>query len=176
MTVTGRDLDVVITDTESKIQHLKDRIDLINQRNSRNIALSDPAIDVTLYLITPTYYRHTQQADLFRLSHTLMHVKNLHWIVVEDSDSKTELVTNILKETGLRFTQLNIGTSKDLVRGQNDPRWKKHRGVDQRNHGLAWIRENIDKNKKAVIYFADDDNTYHLRLFEEVRLFISYTY
>lgn len=49
-----------------------------------------------IYMITPTHTRHTQKADLTRLCHTLMHVNNLHWIVVEDSFEKTLLVTRFL--------------------------------------------------------------------------------
>lgn len=56
-----------------------------------------------------------------------------------------------------------------------DPNWLKPRGVLQRNAGLEWIR-NTSKRKKlepAVVYFADDDNTYSLQIFEEVKfLFI----
>ena len=37
----------------------------------------------TVYVITPTYKRHTQKADLTRLSQTLLHVPRLHWIVVD---------------------------------------------------------------------------------------------
>jgi len=43
----------------------------------------------------------------------------------------------------------------------------KARGVSNRNRGLQWIREN-DVDPDGIIYFADDDNTYDLRLFEEV--------
>lgn len=168
---TGQNLEGILDETKSRIQYLKNRIDKIDQRSSRNIDVEFST--VTLFLITPTYYRFTQQADLVRLSHTLKHVPNLHWIIVEDFSSKTELVSNILKETGLKNTHLNIGTSRDLVRGKNDPRWKKHRGVDQRNYGLSWIRKHVNKNKQAVVYFADDDNTYHLKLFEEVRRCLS---
>lgn len=43
----------------------------------------------------------------------------------------------------------------------------KARGVSNRNKGLQWIRQNfVDAN--GVVYFADDDNTYDLRLFDEV--------
>ena len=49
--------------------------------------------DQVIYMITPTYPRHTQKADLTRLSYTLAHVPNLHWIIIEDHDSKTDLVT-----------------------------------------------------------------------------------
>ncbi|RZC35690.1 Glyco transf 43 domain containing protein [Asbolus verrucosus] len=40
------------------------------------------------------------------------------------------------------------------------------KGVSNRNKGLEWIRKNA---RSGVIYFADDDNTYDLELFEEIR-------
>ncbi|KAJ7336531.1 Galactosylgalactosylxylosylprotein 3-beta-glucuronosyltransferase [Desmophyllum pertusum] len=46
----------------------------------------------TIYVITPTYKRLTQKADLTRLSQMLLHVPKLHWILVEDSEKKTELL------------------------------------------------------------------------------------
>lgn len=51
-----------------------------------------------------------------------------------------------------------------------DPRWKRHRGVEQRNMALKWLRDNLELNKdKGIVYFMDDDNTYNIKLFEEVR-------
>lgn len=41
-----------------------------------------------------------------------MLVKNFHWIVIEDSDTKTKLVENLLKETPLKYTHLNVKTQK----------------------------------------------------------------
>lgn len=40
------------------------------------------------------------------------------------------------------------------------------RGVSNRMAALDWIRQNGIRS--GVIYFADDDNTYDIRLFEEV--------
>lgn len=45
----------------------------------------------------------------------------------------------------------------------------KPRGVSNRNRGLTWIRENA---RDGVFYFADDDNTYDLQLFKEVRTLV----
>ena len=44
----------------------------------------------------------------------------------------------------------------------------KPRGVAGRNTALRWIVENAED--EGVIYFADDDNAYDLRLFQEVEL------
>ena len=52
-------------------------------------------------MITPTYARWTQKADLTRLCQTLMHVPSLHWIVVEDSEGKTDLVKRLLGLCGV---------------------------------------------------------------------------
>lgn len=42
----------------------------------------------------------------------------------------------------------------------------KPRGVSNRNRGIAWVRANATD---GVLYFADDDNTYDVRIFEQVR-------
>lgn len=40
----------------------------------------------------------------------------------------------------------------------------------QRNAGLKWLRKNSSNaNRNGVVYFADDDNAYDLKLFEEIR-------
>lgn len=43
----------------------------------------------------------------------------------------------------------------------------KPRGVSNRNRGLEWLRENATE---GVFYFADDDNTYDISIFEQVRI------
>jgi len=41
--------------------------------------------------------------------------------------------------------------------------------VNQRNAALDWIRTNLSSGKQeGVIYFADDDNSYSVELFDEV--------
>lgn len=49
----------------------------------------------------------------------------------------------------------------------------KPRGVSNRNRGLQWIRANATN---GVFYFADDDNTYDIALFDEVLLLQIYSY
>ncbi|KAF5905400.1 galactosylgalactosylxylosylprotein 3-beta-glucuronosyltransferase 3, partial [Clarias magur] len=129
-----------------------------------------------IYVITPTYARLVQKAELTRLSHTFLHVPQLHWIVVEDSAIPTQLVRNFLSGSGLTYTHLHKLTPKDRKLQEGDPHWLKPRGAEQRNEGLRWLREktaaDVGKGlafENAVIYFADDDNTYSLQLFEEMR-------
>ena len=125
----------------------------------------------TIFAITPTHTRPVQKAELTRISQTFLHVKNFHWIVVEDASRKSILVTNFLKKSGMKFTHLNFKTPEQYKLGENDPNWLKPRGVEQRNTAISWLLENVDANKNAgVVYFADDDNTYDLRIFKEVRM------
>lgn len=44
----------------------------------------------------------------------------------------------------------------------------KVRGCSQRNKALSWIKHNTSLHS-GVIYFADDDNSYDIRLFSEIR-------
>lgn len=41
------------------------------------------------------------------------------------------------------------------------------RGVSNRRAALSWIKSN--NIKSGVLYFGDDDNTFDLRLFNEIR-------
>jgi len=122
-----------------------------------------------IYAITPTHTRPVQKAELVRLSQTFLLVPNFHWILVEDSEVKTPLVANLLATSGLSYTHLNAETPKEWKLLLSDPQWKKPRGVRQRNTALQWLRKHADPRKPAVVFFADDDNTYALELFEEMR-------
>ncbi|XP_076875394.1 galactosylgalactosylxylosylprotein 3-beta-glucuronosyltransferase 1 isoform X2 [Brachyhypopomus gauderio] len=131
-----------------------------------------PNLLPTIYVITPTYSRPVQKAELTRLANTLLHVPNLHWIVVEDSPRKTLLVSRFLQGKGLNYTHLSVETVQPVkpLRGNKGARLP--RGMAQRNHGLHWLRDTFGHNPshhRGVVYFADDDNTYSLELFEEMR-------
>jgi hypothetical protein len=70
----------------------------------------------TIHIITPTYERWTQKADLTRLCQTLMHITKLHWLVIEDSYHKTDLVKRFLKRCPVNSTHLNVRTKQELQR------------------------------------------------------------
>ncbi|XP_046545167.1 galactosylgalactosylxylosylprotein 3-beta-glucuronosyltransferase 1-like [Haliotis rubra] len=137
---------------------------------TRTRRMFDPALPV-IYTITPTYARIEQKAELTRLSQTFLHLSNFHWILVEDSVNKTRLVTNLLRSSGLSYTHLNALTPPQMKLKATDARFAKPRGVWQRNAGLSWIRDNLNpETQSGVVYFADDDNTYDLRIFAEMRM------
>jgi len=115
-----------------------------------------------LYVITPTYRRPEQIAELTRLAQTLMHVQNVHWLVIEDAKSKTPEVSALLRKTGLKFEHLTA----PMPDSYRTKKGSKPRGVSNRNKGLQWLRSNA---KEGVFYFADDDNTYDIDIFSEMR-------
>lgn len=102
-----------------------------------------------------------------RLCQTLMLVPNVTWIIVEDSNAMTDLVSKIVGRCPVQTVHLFVKTTSFVSRKKGGG---GHRGVDQRNKGLKWIRDNagVLRNTKGVVYFGDDDNGYDIRLFEEV--------
>uniref|UniRef100_A0A1B6H6B8 Galactosylgalactosylxylosylprotein 3-beta-glucuronosyltransferase n=1 Tax=Homalodisca liturata TaxID=320908 RepID=A0A1B6H6B8_9HEMI len=150
---------------ESK-EHMAETMKMLGRRDC---VVWDAELPV-IYAITPTFARPVQKAELTRLSHTLMLVQNLHWIVVEDSDHKTALVTNLLTDSRLNFTHLNEPTPAEWKHKPKEPNWVKPRGVLQRNRALAWLRDNLNPDTdRGVVYFVDDDNSYSLQIFSEMR-------
>lgn len=122
--------------------------------------------------------RLVQKAELVRLSQTLSLVPRLHWLLVEDAEGPTPLVSRLLAASGLLFTHLAVLTPKAQRLREGEPGWVRPRGVEQRNRALDWLRSGggaVGGEKdppppgtRGVVYFADDDNTYSRELFEEV--------
>ncbi|UXI17000.1 RNA-binding protein Nova-1 [Sarcoptes scabiei] len=143
-------------------------------RSPNRVLNSNTVSKVTIYFITPTYNRPVQEAELTRLSSTLLLMPNVHWILVEDASNRTGLINDLLDRVYKRriyqfnYTHLYAETPIRFKTRLRDPNWLKPRGVWQRNEALRWIRENVPNNKKGVVYFGDDDNTYDPRLSEEL--------
>ena len=156
------EINLMVTERELKRLY-PERTDAILRRYSQ------PDLP-RIYVITPTYTRPVQKAELTRLINTFLHVKALHWIVIEDADSRSVLVENLLRHSGIPHTHLFVKTPPHFkLNFSVDPSWQKPRGIEQRNAALQWIRNNLLPDvHKGVVYFADDDNTYDLQLFEEV--------
>ncbi|KAF2903505.1 hypothetical protein ILUMI_02695 [Ignelater luminosus] len=114
-----------------------------------------------LYIITPTYRRAEQIAELTRLAHTLMLVPNVYWLVIEDASKRTPFVTQLLEDAGIRYEHLLAPMPDEYKNKKSMPK-----GVSNRNKGLSWIRSHATE---GVLYFADDDNTYDLDIFCQMR-------
>ncbi len=129
-----------------------------------------------IFLITPTYDHYSQAPELTRLCSTFRLVPSVHWIVVEDAEAKTAMVKNLLHRCGVSHTHLCAKTLRNKT-ATNYAGY--HKGVEQRNYALDWLVANLtggNKNinpekveQEGVVYFADDDNTYSLELFENMR-------
>ncbi|XP_048209855.1 galactosylgalactosylxylosylprotein 3-beta-glucuronosyltransferase 2 [Perognathus longimembris pacificus] len=138
--------------------------DADRRNESRPRADPEPPLP-TIYAITPTYSRPVQKAELTRLANTFRQVAQLHWILVEDAAARSELVSRFLARAGLPSTHLHVPTPR---------RYKRPglpRATEQRNAGLAWLRQTHrqQRARPGVLFFADDDNTYSLELFQEMR-------
>ena len=105
-------------------------------------------------------------------------VPSLTWVVVEDAVSVSSRLATIMSRFPTISTVVMAGiTISHHNSGANPPpaampakyrasKGAQPRGVANRNLGLAWVLSNAEQ---GVVYFADDDNTYDIRLFQEVR-------
>lgn len=59
-----------------------------------------------IYLVTPTYRRPEQIPELTRMAQTLMHVRELTWLVVEDAAIPTPQVSLLLQRSGITHIHL----------------------------------------------------------------------
>ena len=136
------------------------------KRNLTEGDTTSPAI----FVVTPTYTRYTQRTDLISVCHTLMLVPNVVWIVIEDSHYKTNSMSQLLNRCEVQSVHLNAVTPRKAIKNKK-PLQHRLKGVVQRNVGLQWLRSHYRAGNctPGVVYFADDDNRYDLRLFQEVR-------
>jgi len=162
---------------KSVIQTQQELSILKSEFSSKSLTNSDSNLPA-LYIITPTYSRWTQKAELVRISHSLaLSFLNIHWIIVEDTKNlePSLLLQNFKYSVETKFSSITVFlltavTPAETKLKNNDPNWLYPRGVNQRNRGIDFVREN-HRNKSAVLYFADDDNTYDPQVFHEfVRL------
>ncbi|KAM3719004.1 Galactosylgalactosylxylosylprotein 3-beta-glucuronosyltransferase [Dirofilaria immitis] len=132
---------------ESVITSNNDLLQYINNQNKSSR---------TIIVITPTYLRFARLADMTRLSQTLMHINQLIWIVVEDAAHISIPVKHLLDRTGLQCYYLAAKRRSGIPA----------RGWTGRDVGLNFVRKRFASlGSNAVVYFADDDNTYDIRLF-----------
>ena len=87
---------------------------------------------------------------------------------MEDGDELSKDMVDLLSWCSVNNTYLNYKTPADV-------KSKRGRGADQRNYGIQWLKERYKVGQQpGVVYFGDDDNTYDIRLFEEVSICVWY--
>ena len=118
--------------------------------------------DGPVYLITPTYTRREQIAELTRLGQTLKLAGNIHWILAEDAGHCSSMVSALLERLNISYSHL-LSPQPAMYRAAKlryNPR-----GVSSRRAGLHWL---LNRTWQGVVYFGDDDNTYDTRLFQQI--------
>ncbi len=92
-----------------------------------------------LYIITPTYTRREQVVEMVRMSHTLLHVDNVVWVVAEDSQSCSPLVETYLQRFKMPYVHL-VSPMPEMYKKEK----YKPRGVASRRAGMDWVLKNHD--------------------------------
>lgn len=156
-------LDSGTVDSKATSEHVAEEtesFDVTSSETGVNFSLSADANLVSrklLIVVTPTYARPFQAYYLNKLAHTLKLVQPpLLWIVVEMT-SQSEETADILQRTGVMYRHLVCNKNLTDV---------KDRSVHQRNVALSHIETH---RLNGIVYFADDDNTYSVHLFEQMR-------
>lgn len=67
-----------------------------------------------IFVITPTYSRPERLADMTRFAQTLMHVRDLIWIVVEDGKNLSDPLERLLKRSGISYVYLKAAKTGEI--------------------------------------------------------------
>uniref|UniRef100_A0A914HMQ2 Galactosylgalactosylxylosylprotein 3-beta-glucuronosyltransferase n=1 Tax=Globodera rostochiensis TaxID=31243 RepID=A0A914HMQ2_GLORO len=98
--------------------------------------------------------RPSRLADMTRLSQTLMHVKNVHWIVIEDGDAPVAPIKRLLIRSGIEHTYLaKNGSEFHEMAKKINPIYK----------GKAWAPRNTALEYVRQLY----GTSYDLRIFHD---------
>ena len=106
--------------------------------------------NIYLNIITCTYPRPGRINYLNHLKSLLDNEKNIRWIVIDDNDHLDQELSDFLPNYSIH---LYCGPTRD-------------KGHAQRNMGLEYINDN---NLDGIIYNADDDNKFDVKIFDELR-------
>ncbi|CAD5219241.1 unnamed protein product [Bursaphelenchus xylophilus] len=115
-----------------------------------------PSNTTKVILITATRDRPQRAADFNMLVQTIRHLENVFWIVVEGDAEKNLYMKQLLVRSKVPHVYLDRPDT-ELCNG-----WALH------NEALDYIRRNDDLfPDDSVVYFAGDEDSFDLRLFEE---------
>jgi galactosylgalactosylxylosylprotein 3-beta-glucuronosyltransferase 3 len=108
---------------------------------------------VSLILVTPTYKNPKRIFFISTCINMFKNVPDVTWVLCEDGDSIDEEVDALLSESKIPYKYLSFGPTND-------------KGNEQRNFCYEYI---VSAGLKGIVYNADDDNEYDIRLFDEVK-------
>ncbi|VDM38634.1 unnamed protein product [Toxocara canis] len=111
-----------------------------------------------IIVITPTRKSLTRLPDMTRLAQSLMLVRRLAWVVVESGAVIADPIERLLKRSKLPFCYFTEHSNNAHLK---DWRWLG------RDSGLKFVIYRFAQfSNRAVVYFADADGAYDIRLFE----------
>ena len=108
---------------------------------------------MNIILVTPTYKNRYRLFFIKTCITVFSQVSNLLWILCEDDNNIDNDVSELLWQSGIKYIYLAYGPTRD-------------KGNEQRNFCYEYI---VNNNISGIIYNADDDNEYDIRLFEEIK-------
>ncbi|KAL9889262.1 galactosylgalactosylxylosylprotein 3-beta-glucuronosyltransferase S-like [Glossina fuscipes fuscipes] len=115
-----------------------------------------------IYFSTSTYPWADQMPKLLKLGYTLQHVPRLHWMVTDFNPTCNEYLSALLQKFHIPFTHLSNRLPDVFYNAKFEPQ-----GFEDKEAGIKWLRtRNITT---GILYFGNDDNTYDLKLFQEIR-------
>ena len=115
-----------------------------------------------IYFVTPTYPRREQAAELTRLAQTLLHIKDLHWVLAEDAKQCSNLIPSLMKRyPTLPFTYLASPIPEMYTRL---PKKEIPRGVSSRRAALSlitdWHNKTACSNREAGKHQTEHTQTH----------------
>jgi len=137
-----------------------------------------------VWIVTPTYCRKEQLADLTQTAEALYPARKfVRWLIYDEFETNcTKPEKNIQRiREHLSAFQISfvVTRTKPFVRKNASPRVKKNpkrwkgKGIMARRGGIEFLRKS---GAPGVVYFADDDNTYDSDIFFQVTLDMFQTY
>jgi len=106
-----------------------------------------------IILVTPTYKNPKRVFFIGECIKVFSNIQNLIWILCEDADGIDNEINEMLSKSGITYKYLSFGPTKD-------------KGNEQRNFCYEYI---VNNNINGIIYNADDDNEYDIKLFDEIK-------
>lgn len=149
-------------------RQLKERIQMprsVSSLQGTDDTPNNQHVPPTVYIITTTHQYDAQKANLVILCQTLMHVRSLVWIVVENSTQKSQMVKGLLKRCNIPSVHLAV----PLPHSKQIRPTTAALSIWHHNMGLRYLREHKCPKCSGVVYFGNDDDRYDLKFFEEIR-------